>query len=34
MSALWTAAEAAAATGGENSRDWQANGVSIDSRDL
>lgn len=30
--ALWTAAEAAAATGGEVGGDWQANGVSIDSR--
>jgi UDP-N-acetylmuramoyl-tripeptide--D-alanyl-D-alanine ligase len=32
MSALWDAAEAAAATGGTASRDWQATGVSIDSR--
>jgi len=29
---LWTAAEAAAATGGTASGDWQATGVSIDSR--
>ena len=29
---LWTSADAAAATGGKNSRDWQAFGVSIDSR--
>ena len=32
--ALWTAAEAAKATGGRNSRDWAASGVSIDSRSL
>ncbi len=32
MSPLWTAAEAAQATGGRNSRDWSAEGVSIDSR--
>jgi UDP-N-acetylmuramoyl-tripeptide--D-alanyl-D-alanine ligase len=32
MTALWTANEAAAATGGQSSRDWHANGVSIDSR--
>ncbi|MDG4647696.1 UDP-N-acetylmuramoyl-tripeptide--D-alanyl-D-alanine ligase [Roseibacterium sp. SDUM158017] len=29
---LWTAAEAAAATGGRVGSDWQADGVSIDSR--
>ncbi|MCG8354989.1 MAG: Mur ligase domain-containing protein, partial [Kiloniellales bacterium] len=32
--ALWTAAEAAKATGGRNNRDWTASGVSIDSRSL
>lgn len=33
MTALWTAQDAAAATGGRNSGgSWQANGVSIDSR--
>lgn len=32
--ALWTAAEAAAATNGQVSQDWQAQGVSIDSRSL
>ncbi len=31
---LWTAAEAAAATGGRNSADWRACGVSIDSRTI
>ena len=31
---LWTAAEAVAATGGTCPRDWQANGVSIDTRTL
>ncbi|MGZ9810509.1 UDP-N-acetylmuramoyl-tripeptide--D-alanyl-D-alanine ligase [Pseudoroseicyclus sp. H15] len=31
---LWTAAEAAAATGGEARGDWAVNGVSIDSRSL
>ncbi len=31
---LWTAAEAAAATGGGSTGDWQATGVSIDSRSL
>ncbi len=30
--ALWTGAEAAAATGGRNTRDWRATGASIDSR--
>ena len=31
---LWTAEEAAAATGGRNTRDWSASGVAIDSRTL
>ena len=31
---LWTAAEAAAATGGQACGDWQASGVSIDTRTL
>ena len=31
---LWTAAEAAVATGGHATGDWQASGVSIDSRTL
>lgn len=31
---LWTAAEAAAATGGHVTTDWQADGVSIDTRTL
>jgi UDP-N-acetylmuramoyl-tripeptide--D-alanyl-D-alanine ligase len=34
MSALWTAAEAAAATGGQVSGDWQVSGLSIDSRTI
>ncbi len=34
MSALWTAAEAAGATGGMNTADWTTKGVSIDSRSL
>jgi UDP-N-acetylmuramoyl-tripeptide--D-alanyl-D-alanine ligase len=34
MSALWTAADAATATGGTNTADWTAQGVSIDSRSL
>ena len=34
MAPLWTAAEAQAATGGEATRDWQAFGVSIDTRTL
>ncbi|MBK1636308.1 UDP-N-acetylmuramoyl-tripeptide--D-alanyl-D-alanine ligase [Rhodovulum adriaticum] len=34
MSTLWTAAEAAAATGGRATCDWQASGVSIDTRSL
>ena len=32
--ALWTSAEAAAATGGRNSGNWVASGVSIDSRSI
>jgi UDP-N-acetylmuramoyl-tripeptide--D-alanyl-D-alanine ligase len=32
MRPLWTAADAAAATGGSNTADWVAGGVSIDSR--
>ncbi|MEO5373252.1 MAG: UDP-N-acetylmuramoylalanyl-D-glutamyl-2,6-diaminopimelate--D-alanyl-D-alanine ligase [Alphaproteobacteria bacterium] len=32
MTALWTAADAAAATGGRNASPWEAMGVSIDSR--
>lgn len=31
---LWTASEAAAATGGHATTDWQASGVSIDTRTL
>lgn len=34
MSPLWTAAEAARATGGEARGDWTVSGVSIDSRDI
>jgi UDP-N-acetylmuramoyl-tripeptide--D-alanyl-D-alanine ligase len=34
MTPLWTASEAAVATGGRNTRDWSANGVSIDSRSI
>ncbi len=34
MTALWTASDAAAATGGEARGDWQATGVSIDTRTL
>jgi UDP-N-acetylmuramoyl-tripeptide--D-alanyl-D-alanine ligase len=34
MNALWTAAEAATATGGRARGDWAARGVSIDSRAL
>jgi UDP-N-acetylmuramoyl-tripeptide--D-alanyl-D-alanine ligase len=34
MTVLWTAAAAAAATGGTTSGDWQATGVSIDTRTL
>jgi len=32
--AIWTAEEAAQATGGRNTADWQASGLSIDSRTL
>jgi UDP-N-acetylmuramoyl-tripeptide--D-alanyl-D-alanine ligase len=32
--ALWTSAEAVAATGGASTSDWQANGVSIDTRTI
>ncbi len=32
MTALWTAAQAAAATGGRSTSEWRAGGVSIDSR--
>ncbi|WP_417453825.1 UDP-N-acetylmuramoyl-tripeptide--D-alanyl-D-alanine ligase [Kiloniella sp.] len=31
---LWTAADAASATGGENSHDWQATGLSLNTRSL
>ncbi len=34
MTALWTSTEAAAATGGKATSDWQASGVSIDSRSI
>ena len=34
MTALWTAEEAAQATGGRTTGDWQAHGVSIDSRTI
>lgn len=34
MNPLWTAADAAAATGGSSTADWLATGVSIDSRSL
>lgn len=34
MSVLWTAADAATATGGTNTGAWSAQGVSIDSRSL
>ncbi|PYE82529.1 UDP-N-acetylmuramoyl-tripeptide--D-alanyl-D-alanine ligase [Pseudoroseicyclus aestuarii] len=34
MTALWTAAEAAEATGGQARGDWTASGVSIDTRTL
>ncbi|MEM8632248.1 MAG: UDP-N-acetylmuramoyl-tripeptide--D-alanyl-D-alanine ligase [Pseudomonadota bacterium] len=34
MSALWTSAEAAGATGGSATGDWSARGVSIDTRTL
>lgn len=32
--ALWTSADAVAATGGKSTAEWQANGVSIDTRTL
>jgi UDP-N-acetylmuramoyl-tripeptide--D-alanyl-D-alanine ligase len=32
--ALWTAAEAVDATGGQSTRDWSAKGISIDTRSL
>lgn len=32
--ALWTAVDAAAATGGRSRRDWRASGVAIDSRSI
>ena len=34
MTALWTSAEAVAATGGNTASDWTASGVSIDTRSL
>ena len=34
MTALWSSADAAAATGGRVTRDWAATGVSIDTRSL
>jgi UDP-N-acetylmuramoyl-tripeptide--D-alanyl-D-alanine ligase len=34
MTPLWTATEAATATGGTNDQDWTATGVSIDTRSL
>ncbi len=34
MTPLWTAADAATATGGSNAADWAATGVSIDTRSL
>lgn len=34
MSALWTSTDAVAATGGESTADWSANGVSIDTRTI
>ncbi|HET7410515.1 MAG TPA: UDP-N-acetylmuramoylalanyl-D-glutamyl-2,6-diaminopimelate--D-alanyl-D-alanine ligase [Paracoccaceae bacterium] len=34
MTPLWTAAEAAAATGGEARGDWAATGVAIDTREM
>ena len=34
MSALWTRADAVAATGGDSPLDWTATGVSIDTRTL
>ncbi|WP_296427559.1 UDP-N-acetylmuramoyl-tripeptide--D-alanyl-D-alanine ligase [Yoonia sp.] len=34
MNALWTSVDAVAATGGQTTRDWTAQGVSIDTRTL
>ncbi len=34
MTPLWTSADAAAATGGQAATDWQAHGVSIDTRTI
>ncbi|WP_380058353.1 UDP-N-acetylmuramoyl-tripeptide--D-alanyl-D-alanine ligase [Falsihalocynthiibacter sp. SS001] len=34
MSVLWTAKDAAAATGGKYTRDWSATGISIDTRTI
>ncbi len=34
MNVLWTSADAVAATGGKSTVDWQASGVSIDTRTL
>jgi len=34
MTALWTSVEAVAATGGHSSQQWQAQGVSIDTRTI
>lgn len=34
MTPLWTSTDAVAATGGRSDRDWQAHGVSIDTRTL
>ncbi len=34
MTALWTSAEAVAATGGHSTMEWRADGVSIDSRSV
>jgi len=34
MTALWTSAEAVAATGGKSDLSWEANGVSIDTRTI
>ncbi|MEJ8560177.1 UDP-N-acetylmuramoyl-tripeptide--D-alanyl-D-alanine ligase [Yoonia sp. GPGPB17] len=34
MTALWTSAEAVVATGGQSTTDWEAQGVSIDTRTI
>jgi UDP-N-acetylmuramoyl-tripeptide--D-alanyl-D-alanine ligase len=34
MSVLWTSGDAVAATGGATKKNWQATGVSIDTRTL